>query len=126
MSGTLTITGNMAMPSAPGGSTTQILIGAPDVVPGGNAASIAYNEKAKYEFTIAALATKVVDFGTIADGKFLYIGTDKAITYKLSGGSDVLSLDDGGFMLIALGGITAVEITAGPVEANPFVVIVGD
>jgi len=126
MSENLVITGTMTLPNAPGGSTTQVIIGAPTATPSANSATIEYNEKANYELTIAATTSKVVDFGTIADGKFLYIGTDKAITFKLNGGSEILSLADEGFMMIALGGITAVEITAGAVEAKPFVVIVGD
>jgi hypothetical protein len=127
MSSTLEITGKMTMPNAPGGATTQKLIGAPIITPSSTTgAQVTYNEKCEYEFKIAAAATQVVNFGSVADGAFLYIGTDKAVTYKLNGGSEVFSLADGGFAFIKGGTVTALSITAGVVAANVYVLIVGD
>jgi hypothetical protein len=75
---------------------------------------------------VPAAGTRVVNFGSIATGKFLYIGTDQPITYTMNGGVEVFSLSAGGFLMIAMGSLTALTIIAGAQEARVFVMVMGD
>ena len=125
MSSTLTVAGTMTMPNAPGGSTTPVLIGTPTTLPTSTTGpQLTYYEKTKFEYRIAAGAVQTVNFGSLTDGDFLYIGVDEAITYKLNGGSDVFALAAEGFVMIMGGSITALELTAGVVDVGEAVVII--
>jgi hypothetical protein len=84
-----------------------------------------YNEEAMFRAKILALATQVINFGTVASASFVYIGTDKAITYSLNGGPS-LPLAEGGFVLLKGASITSLSITAGILDANVYVLILGD
>lgn len=126
MSSTLDISGKMTSPNSPGGSTTQIFIGTPTVIPTSTTgAVVSYDEKVEFWYTITAGASQVVNFGSVASGTFLYIGTDKAVTYKVNGGVEVFNIADEGFVMVKGGTLTALEITAGVVDANVYVLIVG-
>ncbi len=128
MSSTLDISGTMTFPNAPGGSTTSVYLGSPLITPTSTAGSVVtYDEKATYEYVIAAAGVQVVNFGTLADGEFLYVGADQAITYKLNGGSDVFTLAANGWIAMKGATITALEITSvAVVDVNVIVMIMGD
>jgi hypothetical protein len=128
MSSTLSIVGNMIFPNAPGGTNNSLPIGSPDVTPSSTTgAQLTYDEKAYFEYVIAAAGTQVVNFGSVADGDFVYIGTDQPITYTINGGTEVHSLAAGGFMMQSNASITALTLTSvAPVDATVVVAIFGD
>ena len=128
MSSTLSVVGNMVFPNAPGGSNTSVPIGSPDVTPSDTTgAQLTYNEKACFEYTIAPAGVLPVNFGTVSDGDFIYVGTDQDITYKMNGGSDVFTLAENGFIMQMHASLTALEITnAAVLDANIVVMIFGD
>jgi len=126
---TLAVTGRMTLPNSPGGSTTPIIIGTPEVTPDDSdtGVEVTYAEKVVFEYTIAPAGIQPVNFGTVADGKFVYVGTDKAVTYKVNGGTEVFNLAEGGFIMWNGATLTALEITnPGVLDANVYVLIVGE
>ena len=126
-SSTMNVTGRMTLPNSPGGFTTPLLIGTPSVLPADSAtgAEVTYNEKAEFWATILASATQVINFGTVAAASFVYIGTDKDITFAVDGGDDQ-NLAAEGFVMIKGSDIAALSITAGILDANVYVLILGD
>lgn len=123
----LNVLGKMTFPGSPSGANNPVMIGTP-VVPATSTTgfSLNYNETAQFEYVVPATGTRVVNFGSIATGKFLYIGTDQPITYTMNGGVEIFSLSAGGFLLIAMGSLTALTIIAGAQEARVFVMVLGD
>jgi len=123
----LAILGNLTFPNSPNGANTAVLIGAPTrTIDDTDGLAVAYNEKAEFELKVAALGVKAVNFGSISNGKFVYIGVTQAVTYKINGGSEEFSIGAGGFKMEVLGAITAIEITAGASDADVYILILGD
>ena len=123
----LAITGNLTFPNSPNGANTAVLIGAPTLTSTDTVGlQVTYNEKAEFELKIAASGVKDVNFGSISNGKFLYIGTDQAVTYTINGGTEIFSVGAGGFKMEVMGGVTAMEITAGAQDADVYILILGD
>ena len=123
----LNVLGKMTYPGSPSGASNPVMIGAPTVPATSTTGySLNYNETAQFEYVIPAAGTRVVNFGSISTGKFVYIGTDQPITYTLNGGVEVFSLSAGGFLMLTMASITALTIIAGAQEARVFVVVLGD
>lgn len=127
MDSTMNIVGRMTMPNSPGGSTTPLLIGTPTVLlaDAATGAEVDYTEKAEFWATILAGATQIINFGTVSAASFLYIGADKAVQYTIDGGSAV-DLAAGGFVMIKGSDIAALTVKAGILDANVYVLILGD
>lgn len=124
---TLNIFGRLTFPNSPNGANSQVMIGTPTVASTSTTGySLTYNETAMFEYVIAALGVKTVNFGSISTGKFLYIGTDQPVTYKSNSGVEVHSISAGGFIMSVMESLTALEITAGTQEARVFVMVMGD
>jgi len=124
---TLAILGNLTFPNSPNGANTAVLIGAPTLTSTDTGGlEVAYNEKAEFELKIVAAGVKDLDFGSISNGKFLYVGTNQAITYKINGGTETFSVGAGGFKMEVLSAVTAIEITAGAQDADVYILILGD
>ncbi|RLI87325.1 MAG: hypothetical protein DRP01_02130 [Archaeoglobales archaeon] len=125
----LDISGKLTFPNSPNGSNTQVLIGAPTLTATAAATAglqVTYAEKAEFELNIPATTIRVLNFGSISNGKFVYIGTDQAITYTLNGGAEIFSLAAGGFKMETMASISAMTITSGAQDANVFALILGD
>jgi len=124
---TLNVLGRLTFPNSPLGANTQVMIGTPTVPYSSTTGySMSYGETVTFEYLISALGVKTVNFGSLSSAKFMYIGTDQPITYKVNSGSEVFSLAAGGFRLDVMASVTALEITAGTTDAHVFVMLMGD
>lgn len=124
---TLNILGKLTFPNSPQGANAQVMIGTPTVpATSTTGLSLTYDETAQFEYVIPAAGVRAVNFGSIATGKFLYIGTDQPVTVTLNGGVETISLSAGGFLMLALGSFTAASITAGTQDARVFVMVMGN
>lgn len=126
------VAGKLTLPSTPNGANQVVMIGAPSLITDLTTPTTAaglkvnYSSKAEYELKIPALAVRPVDFGSIATGKLLYMGTTQSISYTINGGTEVHQLAGGGIKLEVLGSITDLEITGGSQEAQVYILILGD
>ena len=123
----LDISGKLTFPNSPNGATTQVVIGSPSLASTATTGlTVSYAEKAEFELNIAASAVRTVNFGSITNAKFIYVGTDQALTYTINGGAEVFSLAAGGCKMEVMASVTGMVITAGAQESNVYIIILGD
>ena len=120
------ISGTITIPTATGGPTSSIVIGAPLITPSSSAGpTLTFTEKSSNTYLVATGAPVTIPFSTIASGDLLYCGTDQPLTFTFSGGVEVVTLAAGGFVLFYNAGITALIATATLLDATLDVLIAG-
>jgi hypothetical protein len=124
---TLTIAGTFTYDEAPGGPEVSGILGSPVITPTSTTGpTLDYNESIGNVAVLAPAAIYIINFGSLAEADWLYIGTDQPVTVKLNGSVDTISLIAGGFIAIYKGSITAATITCGPVGAKVKYLLLGD
>jgi hypothetical protein len=125
---TCTVAGTITFPVLTGGPNASAVIGAPSVTPttATTGHQVTYNEGVQRTLKIAALGTQVVSFDGIAAGNFVYVGCSQAVEVTVDGSDTSIDLTAGGFIIISKAGITSLSITAGVVEAEVSVIVLGD
>lgn len=126
--GTATITGNISFPIAEGGPDASLVIGSPVKGPTDTTGpQLTFNEQSLNSYVVTVTGGAfTVPFGTISAADIFYLGTDQEITVTLNGGSDVFTIAAGGFILMSMAGITAVEVTATVLDAKIQAGLIGD
>lgn len=111
---TATITGTISYPVAPGGPSASLVLGSPSTTPSSaTGPQLTYVEKAGGTLYVAqADGVKTVNFQTLSDADFVYVGTDQPIDVIFDGGSDTFSLAAGGFIMMYLSSITGMTVEA--------------
>ena len=122
---TLTLTGTMTFPAFLGGPDISPVIGSPTANPTSSSVTLTYDEGGLSTYQIAALATQAVSFGSVSDGDFVYIGSDQEITVTMNGGGDTFTISAGGHMMFFKCSCTSASITAGVVDAEVAVIVLG-
>lgn len=111
MSSTLTFTGTMAAPIAPGGPTASLYVGSPSVTPSTDAYSDTYEEQACGIYSIVTADGAVdVNFGTVDSGDFVYLGADNPVTVEVNSGTFLVAAE--GFLIFAKAALTAMTVLA--------------
>jgi len=124
---TATLTGTIAYPTVTGGANTSVILGAPTITSSDTTGpQLTYNEGGANSYKIVTGAPVAIPFGTVASADMVYVGTDAAIQVVLNGGTDTFNIAADGAMMFYKAGITAITITATPVDANVVVALLGD
>lgn len=123
---TLTISGTYTYYSSPGGPEVTEYFGAPNVTPTSASATLDYAESFGNVAVLSPAAVLTVNFGTLSSADFVYIGVDKAVGVKFNGGVTSHALKDGGFLCMYNAGVTAIEITCGPLASKVKYLLLGD
>lgn len=135
MSEQATVTAKITYPSVPGGPNVSPLFGSPIKNPTSeDGPQLDFNEKVEGNYVVPAAGVVSVDFQTLSQAGFLYIGTDQPIDVVFNGGADSFSLagsagpgESGGWISMFKSGITQIDITStAPVDAKIVVILLGD
>jgi len=124
----VTILGSINYPISPNNPVVSFVLGSPSAGTSTSMATISFEEGATntYRATVGGGAI-TIPFGTVSDGKILYIGADQPVTVTLNGGAEIHSLLADGFIFIANGSLTAATVEAsGALDATVSVVVLGD
>jgi hypothetical protein len=123
---TATVTGTISFPVASTAPVAAISIGAPSVNPTSTTGhTVTFTEQATMSYFVAASGTQAINFGSIASGALVYVGTDQGITITVNTATPALAISAGGFALFSKVAITALSVTAGVIDANVQVMILG-
>ena len=123
---TATIAGTISFPVASIAPVAAISIGSPTVNPTSTTAyTVTFTEQSTCSYYVLASGTQAINFGTIATGALVYIGTDQAITLTINGATPAISIAQGGFVLLSKATVTSLSVTAGATNADVQVMILG-